>query len=351
MTTNSVQTSALLREALARFDVANASFRDIRSGTVNKHWRVKAGALSYVLRRYNERRSTEAIAYEHAVLRHLAGRGWPVAVPVCAPGGDTCIETEGRWYALFPLLPGRPPPYRGLSYSRLKGHLLARLHEDMDLWQTPGQREGFGRVWELDVYVRAWSAYGTLNELLQALAKQQPELSRAIRTQKYAVLRELSILGYGEGPPVLGHFDFNHDNMLFQRGGLSGLLDFDLVRLDERAADIAHSIALDCLAPPDYKKIDPAAVSAFVGGYTEHTPLRDAELRLIVPLTRASLLWLAVGRLAEWASGVRQEQALGSLQRSFSKRFPAFERRRAKLEAAVLQSQPLADDRQRPAVG
>jgi len=217
----------------------------------------------------------------------------------------------------------------------------------MALWEAPGQRAGFGRVWETDVYIRAWTDYPTFNELLTTLGVEHPELARAIRSQKYAVLRDLSLLGYGERSPVLGHFDFHRGHLLFQRGELTGLLDLEFVRLDDRIADIAHSIALDCLAPPDYKKIDPAAVSAFIGGYTEHMPLQDDELQLIVPLTHASMVWLAVARLADWANGEQPEKALGSLQRTFSKRFPAFERRRARLEAAVLQSQRLADDRQR----
>jgi len=104
----SAQTLVLLDDVLAHFGVAKATIHDIRTGRVNKHWRIEAGSETYVLRRYHERRSPDAITYEHAVLRHRAGREWPVAVPVCAPGGDMFIEAEGRWYALFPLLPGTP---------------------------------------------------------------------------------------------------------------------------------------------------------------------------------------------------------------------------------------------------
>jgi homoserine kinase type II len=328
-----------LGAVLDRFGVTDASIRDIRTGRVNKHWRVETDAETYVLRRYNERRSVSAIQYEHEVLRHLAGKGWPVATALPAGGrSDMAVEIGGRHYALFRLLPGRPAPYTSPRYARLKGRLLARLHQDMATWEPPGERDGFGRVWELDIYVGAQTQFDTFNELLMAFGQTYTDLARVIRSQKYAMLRELSTLGYGELPPVPGHFDFHGDNLLFQRGELTGLLDLDLVRLDARVADIATSVALDCLAPPAYNEIDPAAACAFVGGYAEHTPLSDAELQLLVPLMRAFIVWLVAWRLSQWAEGERGDEPLRSIQRSVSTRFPSFVRQREELEAAVLQA-------------
>jgi homoserine kinase type II len=335
----SAQTLETLGAVLDRFGVTDAPIRDIRSGRVNKHWRVETSAETYVLRRYNERRSAAAIQYEHEVLRHLAGKGWPVATALPAGGRSaTAVEIGGRHYAFFRLLPGRPAPYTSPRYARLKGRLLARLHQDMATWEPPGQRDGFGRVWELDVYVGVQSRFDTFNELLMAFGQTYTDLARVIRSQKYAMLRELSQLGYGELPPVPGHFDFHHDNLLFLRGELTGLLDLDFVHLDARVADIAESIVLGCLAPPAYNEIDPVAVRAFVGGYTEHTPLSDDELQLIVPLVRAAILSMAQWRLSQWAEGERGDEPLRSIQRSVFARFPSFVRQRDELEAAVLQA-------------
>lgn len=328
--------AATLHDVLERFGLAG-EVRDIRSGRVNRHWRVVADGDTFALRRYHAQRSPAAIEFEHDLLRHVAGQGWPVATALPTSTGDTIAEADGRSYALFPFLPGRPAPYNNGRYLRLKGRLLARLHHDMASWQAPGQREGFGRLWELDVYVGALSAFDSFNELLRAFALEQPEAARAIRVQKYACLRELARLGYGELPAAPVHSDFHHDNLLFQRGELTGLLDFDLARLDARVADIASSIALDCLAPPAYNEIDPAAVRAFVGGYVEYTPLSEAELRLIVPLVRACHLWLVAYRLTQWASA-ENAKALASIERSIACRFPSFERRRTELDAAVAQA-------------
>jgi homoserine kinase type II len=333
----SAQITELIESVLEAYDITPAALHDIRTGRVNKHWRVIAPGGAFVLRRYTESRTLNAIAFEHDVLRHLAGREWPVAPPIAARDGQSVVETEGRSYSLFPLLPGKPAPYPNARYTRLKGRLLARLHGDLASFEAPDQREGFGRAWELDVFVRAQSPFATFNELLMAFGQEHPELARAIRVQKYAMLRELAALGYGELPAVPCHFDFHHDNLLFQRGALTGLLDLDLAHLDTRVADIASSISLDCLAPPAYNEIDPEAARAFVAGYTEHTPLRDDELQLIVPLVRAAIVSLVAWRLAHWAVGERVD-SLRSIQRSVTMRFPNYAARRDALEAAVLQA-------------
>jgi len=345
MRPTSIQATASLNAVLAQFGIDNATIRDIRTGRVNRHWRVETANQTFALRRYTPRRSLAAIRYEHDMLRHLDARGWPVAPPVpSVDGSQTLAHVDGRSYSLFPFLPGRPSP-QAPRYARLKGRLLARLHQDLASWEAPGQREGFGRKWELDVDVAANCDFASLNELLFAFGQEHADLARAVRSQKYVMLRELSTLGYGELPAVPGHFDFHHDNLLFQRGALTGLLDFDLAHLDARVADIASSIELDCVAPPAYNEINPALAAEFVAGYVEHSALSDAELQLIVPLVRAALLSLVVWRLTRWARGDEPEYALRSLERSISERFPSFARKRGELEAAVLQAATMREDR------
>lgn len=333
----STQTSALLDEVLAHFGVANATIHDIRTGRVNKHWRIAANASTYALRRYRLQRSPAAIEYEHALLQHTEAKGWPVAVPLISRDGATVVDVDGRAYSLFPFLPGRPAP-RTARYTRLKGGLLARLHQDLASWEAPGQREGLGRAWELDSYIAAHCEYRTMNDLLAMFGREHPDTARIVKSQKYAMLRELSVLGFGEQPAVPCHFDFHHDNLLFQRGSLSGLLDFDLAHLDARVADVATSIQLDCLAPPAYSEISPALAAEFVRGYVEQSRLSETEVQLIVPLMRAAILGLVAWRLAGWARCDDVSTVLQSLNRSVTQRLPSFARNRAALEAAIQQA-------------
>ena len=327
-------TRQALIEAIGRFGFNPTAVRLIRSGHVNKHWRVETAGGAYVLRRYQLERSPAAIEYEHATLEHAFERAWPVARPVAARSGRSTIELSGHSYALFPRLAGRRVPYERPDRTRATGAMLARFHHDMASWDAPGQRDGFGRLWELDIFVQAMTDFGTFDGLLRAFERDHRDLARAIRAERHTNLRELSRLGYAEVPATLIHADFHHDNLLLQRGRLSGLLDFDFVRLDARVADIAMTVALDCAAPPAYNELQPASVQAFVAGYAGASPLTEAELRLVLPLVRAYFLWLTTYRLCERTVG-ESDRALRSVHRSLDVRLPRLRHRWSELENAI----------------
>ncbi|MEX0749733.1 MAG: phosphotransferase [Dehalococcoidia bacterium] len=327
-----------LRDVLAAFGVQAASVRDVRTGRVNRHWRIAAtDGPEYALRRYASPphawriRSREAIAFEHDALRHAASKGWPAPVPIDARSGSTLVERDGDLYALFPWHEGRPAPAHSKRYLRIKGRLLARLHRDMATFGLGEQRLGFARMWELDYYMGSPRPF---NDMLREFEKAHRADASAVRAQRYRNLRELSRFGYGELPEQFGHFDFHRDNLLFSQGQLTGLIDFDSAHLDARVADIATSVALDCIEPPAYNAIDPDAMRAFVAGYVEGSPLSEQELALIVPLVRSWIVAAAAGRIAQWLAAP-DEKVLMKIRRTVDYRIPAFEQRRQAMEQAV----------------
>jgi homoserine kinase type II len=305
---------------------------------MNRHWRVDAGGREYALRRYESPphmprvRTRESIAFEHDALRHAASKGWPSPVPIAARDGGSLVEHGGALYALFPWHEGRPAPAHNKRYLRIKGRLLARLHRDMATFRAGEQRPGFARMWELDYYLGSPLPF---NDMLWKFAETHRDEAWIVRGQRYRNLRELSRLGYGELPDEFGHFDFHNDNLLFSKGELTGLIDFDSSHLDARVSDIATSIALDCLQPPAYSAIDPVATRAFVAGYVEGSALSEQELALIVPLVRSWIIAAAAGRIAQWLAAPGDERVLAKIHRTVKERVPAFEESRIVLEEAV----------------
>jgi Ser/Thr protein kinase RdoA (MazF antagonist) len=322
---------------LARYGVTAQSVRAIPRGRVNQHWRVESEGGSYVLRRYAwtplvaARHTPDSIAVEHRALLHAEASGWPVAPPVRSDAGTTTVDDDVALYALFPLLPGRPAARESLRQLGLKGRLLARLHRDMAAFDAGGQRPGFARMWELD---RFMGSTRTVTQLLHAFNDHYSDYAWAVRTQRYRNLHELSRLGYGELPQQYCHFDFHRDNLLFDHRALSGLLDFDSSHVDSRVADIATSIALDCIEPPTYNAISPDAVRAFVAGYAQGAPLSESESQLVVPLVRSWIVTAAVGRIAQWLAAP-DDRVVAKIDRTVNARIPAFEQRRAELDRAV----------------
>ncbi|MDP9238539.1 MAG: phosphotransferase [Chloroflexota bacterium] len=337
---SSARTSAdasVLRDVLARYGIVASTITPIPAGRMNRHWRVEAadGAV-YALRRYTPERSPAAIAFEHGVIEDISRRGWPVAAPLGSDDGATFVSIGGQRYALFPFLGGQPGPPYSAAHLRTKGRLLARLHRDLASSPARDQREGWGRIWESDVTAPI-GRFASFNDALLAFGGEHPDLASAIRRYRYRSLRELARLGYGDLPDTLIHFDFHNDNLLFDGGVLSALLDFDSVHFDARAADIACSVANDCPEPPADIATSADAAAAFVGGYVAHTPLEDRELRLIVPLLRAYRLSGLPRTMRAWSDG-RHDEVFPRLKRLLEQRLPALDTNGAQIEAAVMRA-------------
>ena len=322
--------------ALAAFGVTAQKMSPIAAGRMNRHWLVETGDGRLVLRRYTPARSVTAIEWEHRLIAFTARRGWPVAEAMPVSSGVTFATIDSKHFALFPFLPGEPAPRESVPARRIKGRLLARLHDDLATFPQDGQRDGFGRVWELDLFVQPATGE-TFNGLLARFGRDYPEAARAVRTQRYRNLRELSRLGYGDLPWAIVHDDFHTDNLLFQDAALTGLLDFDSARWDSRAFDIAASLSLDCLAPPAFDAIEPRFAEAFLSGYAGHHPLDPVEAELLVPLIRAWQLALVALRLTQWANGANEEAAASIIRTAFE-RLPALEQRGPALTALARQA-------------
>jgi Ser/Thr protein kinase RdoA (MazF antagonist) len=287
-----------------------------------------------VLRRYADFRSEAAIAYEHDALRHAASAGWPVAQPIAAAGGATCVTRDGERYVLFPHMPGTPASRHDPRRLRINGRLLARLHDDMARFAAAGQRDGWGRTWE-----EPPGRDAPFNESLRRFGAEHRELASMVRRERYRSLRELSRLGYGDLPDGCVHFDFHHDNLFFEHGRLTAVLDFDSVHLDARVVDIAASIANDCAEPPAEIATDVALARAFVGGYMEHAALEEQEIRLIVPMLRAYRVWSFMFFIPLWRTGDAgyDERIVKGVHRSATQRLPALASRASALERAFME--------------
>jgi Ser/Thr protein kinase RdoA (MazF antagonist) len=121
-----------------------------------------------VLRRYHAGATPEDLAYEHAVLRRLAGAGWVVPEPVSELIGD-----EGLWYCLTRYVPGEPVRNEAAAQRSRRGADLARLHLALrGFGGRAGQRPGW-RAQQQGVTVHTgldWDA------CLRALSDASPRL-------------------------------------------------------------------------------------------------------------------------------------------------------------------------------
>jgi homoserine kinase type II len=198
----------------------------------NGSWLIEMpGGQRTVLRRYHPGASPEDLAYEHAVLDHLAATGWVVPHPVGEP-----VCHDGLWYCLTRYVPGRPAAPESRAQRRRRGRDLARLDLALrDLGQRIGQRPG----WRPQHSAVAAHASVDWQEGVRQLTAVSPRLSAWALAAAGRTRAALAAIGAGELPTTVIHGDFAEWNVHYQQGRLAGVIDFGLAHQDSRPYELA----------------------------------------------------------------------------------------------------------------
>ena len=236
----------------------------------NGSWLVELRGERSVLRRYHPGASAEDLAYEHAVLRHLAAAGWVVPDPVGEP-----VCHAGLWYCLTRYVPGGPVVGEDPAQQRRRGRDLARLHLALrGLGERIRQRPGW-RPQHSAVTVRAdadWEA------CVRGLMPVSPRLGGWAEAAAGDTRAALAAIGADRLPVTVVHGDFAEWNVHYEQGRLAGVIDFGLAHLDSRPYELA--IARTYRAP---EVVDAYRAELARGGW----PLSAREEAAIGPLYRA----------------------------------------------------------------
>jgi len=279
----------LIPHVLSSWDIVPDDVSPI-GGSGNRHWRVRRGRDGFVLRMYRRGQSDLSIRYELDVLTRLRSRGWPVAAAV----GDTVLHS-GFVFALFPLLPGSPHEGETAGQRRGRGRILAQLHRELSAMTDMGQRSGWKRADE--------AAHSIEADRLRPSA-----MAGTIAFHLERVRDRLNAAGASSFPMTVIHGDLIAQNLHFQSDQLSGVLDFDSVHLDLRAADLACARR--------------SAQDEVVRGYLEIAPLTDAELGCLDDLWRATVLQYALQVLRGDMAAGRHETELQWCVKQVEKTIP-----------------------------
>lgn len=232
----------------------------------NTHWQVSTHRGPAVLRRYGVDVTEHDIGYESRISDHLADAGWPVP-PLLEPP----VQWEGRWWAVFGLLPGEQR--NGPGEDRRRGRLLAAFHVTMSNFPSV-HRAGFPPVREVLLDPQLGDALGFVE-------RHFPRQGRIMLWHREIAMARCAELTESL-PTTVIHGDFNSRNLLYVGDQLTGVLDFEATHLDYRVADFALSWR--------------ARRDDVVLGYNEVSPFTDTDWHLLTPCMWA---WAFYGVAAE----------------------------------------------------
>ena len=253
--------------ALEHWRHDSGSLRFFRSSANFVHVFRVDGALHFLRLAEESERRREAIEDELALLRVLAVRGVPVAIPRESDRGrsvEMLATPLGVFHACaFAALPGEQwDEDDELSADRLLiwGEALGRLHAE-----TKELSRDFARSRE------------THEERLSFIGSHLGGDDRA-RREFEAISTALGRLPIDDRNYGLVHGDFELDN-LFWNGTISGIADFDDAFHCWYLADVAFALGSVLSSPSERRD----SLDSFLAGYARHCEI-DAEVRAVLPV-------------------------------------------------------------------
>ena len=307
-----------LEEILENYDLGELlGFERNERGYVNTSFAIetiKDGVRArYFLRKYKAGIRPEELAFEHALIAHLAAAGAPpVARLHLTREGATCAHSvagqgdrAGAYYAIFDFLPGEDrytwvAPRCTPAQVRNAAVVLARFHQAAGRFSPQGKRSEAQILDLLPVIARnlvgcrdrarhpAFDAY---------LSDQQALIQESIAS----ALQVLSHPGYSHMVRIAVHCDFHPGNLKFQGDEICGLFDFDWSKVDFRCFDLALALwyfFVTWEAPQDGElRLD--EVEIFLASYQEALqddlaigPLSEVELNALPAMIQAANLYI-----------------------------------------------------------
>jgi len=271
---------------------------------------LKIGNGKKLVKQYKSTMNFEGITYEHSVLGHLTSNGFTSPRIILNKMGKTCLQTGDGYYAVFDFIPG----YKYSDFlmtARLEKHFLiqagqalARYHTVVQGFAPEGRKldgfmpDGLRRYRNKNWHLNQFSKYKALfNKKIKTdydlfILKNIDRLQRCY-CDLDETLESISTLL----PKLIIHGDYGPYNLLFSKGVLSGILDFECVHLDYRAEELIGSIwrftgRRGCL---NYEK-----VKSFFTAYATICPVTNVEIEHMPSLFRLSRLRAMINHFRDY---------------------------------------------------
>ncbi|MGV3580437.1 homoserine kinase [Brevundimonas sp.] len=259
---------------------AFGSLHPIAEGVENTNYRLETDGARHVLTLFEARTDAASLPFCQGLTDHLAAGGFPAPRPVRNRHGDWVGTLNGRPAAVIEWLSGAwlrdPSP----GEVEAAGAMLARLHLEAEDFPVERANPVGPVMWRTLADRSATAAQGEDRDILDGVE---------------AALKRLDDPWTEDLPRGPIHADYFPDNVLFDGGQVSGVIDFYFGCTDLLAYDLA--IALSAWGFDGAGVPIPGAVEAFRRGYEGVRPLSPAEARALPRLGEAAAIRFTLTRL------------------------------------------------------
>lgn len=253
--------------------------RGIASGITNTNYFVTTDNGRYVLTLF-ERNTTEELPYFLDLMAYLADRGIPCPHPVARRDGSYLGVLNGKPASLVSRLRGSSLEVPSAGHCAEVGAVLARMHLAGAGFPLHVDNPRGPHWWRVTAAtVLPYMAAGPRALLEQELTYQ-------------STFRRMEL------PRGVVHADLFRDNVLFENGSLTGLIDFYYACDDAWAYDLAIAVNDWCVCADG--GLDEFRLRALLAAYHAVRPLTAVEHQAWPALLRAAALRFWLSRLHDF---------------------------------------------------
>jgi homoserine kinase type II len=261
---------------------APLALEPIAAGIENTNYFVTTRQGRYVLTLF-ERLPARQLPFYLGLMAHLARHGIPCPAPIADLSDRYLSELNGKPAALVTRLPGASVERSEVASCAALGALLGRMH-------LAGR--SYAGYLENPRGLRWWRS---------AASEVRPLLEPAGQALLDEELRFQSLHRFPDLPRGPVHADLFRDNVLFEEGRLSGVIDFYFAGVDCLLYDVAVCANDWCLADPERDpRLEPERTTALLDAYEALRPLSAPERDAWPVLLRAAALRFWLSRLYDY---------------------------------------------------
>ncbi|HKQ50048.1 MAG TPA: phosphotransferase [Phycisphaerae bacterium] len=245
------------------------------------------------------------VAFAHALQNFLAHKHFPLPHLIgTRENNNSMLKIEDSIYEVFEFIEGvhydggLVPTYEAGKTLGLYHKLIQDYHPEYD--PPPGHYHDAKGVHE------AFDRMAPILEKLPSATGREREVAHVVATVRKAyasAARAVNELGLAGWQTQIVHSDWHPGNMIFDRGHVAAVIDYDAARVAARVVDIANGClqfsmvtgGRDVTAWED--RTDTARSRRFLRGYDEMNVVSQAELAAVPFLMQEALIAQTVPRI------------------------------------------------------
>ncbi len=278
---------------LENYDLGDLiDFSGISEGVENTNYIVETQAGKYILTIYEKRVSGSDLPFFVDLMSSLSSHDFPCPVPIANKNGKIINNIYGKNYTIVTMLKGRWSRTVGNNEVAKAGEALAKFHNTSEKFaKNLFRKNSMGKIFWKETYEKV------------STKTRENFRSHGFIDKGFALVENSWA---GNLPGGIIHGDYFPDNVLFDNGEVSGVIDLYMACNDYYAYDLAIALNAWCFEKDFAFNITKAKL--LLEHYQQIRKLSDAELQALPVLCVGASLRFLSTRLYDYFN--REEGAV-----------------------------------------